>query len=230
MPPIKGLRKTCLIDFPPYTSAVIYIAGCNFRCSFCHNGSLVVHDSLPEIPEKEIMDFLITRKKWLDAVVISGGEPTIHRDLPLLCRKLKDMGYMVKLDTNGSRPEMIRQLIDEKLVDFIAMDIKNSPGKYDETANAKVDMAAIKESIRILVGSGIRHEFRTTAVPGHHEKSDFLQIGEMVKGGQKFALQYFRPQGCLEKSYEQRKPFNMDEMNLFKAYLEKNIKAEIKNG
>jgi pyruvate formate lyase activating enzyme len=231
MPPIKGLRKTCLIDYPPYTSAIVYLPGCNMRCGFCHNGSLVVgHDALQEIPQQEVLDFLKKRKMWLDAVVITGGEPTLHEDLPEFCRILKEMSYKVKLDTNGTRPEMLRKLIDAQLVDFIAMDIKAAPDKYPATVSAEVDMDSIEKSINLLKVSGIKHEFRTTAVPGLHTAEDFGEIGKMVAGGEAFALQYFRPQGCLDKSYESRKPFSREEMAVFKLALEPHIKVEIKNG
>jgi pyruvate formate lyase activating enzyme len=228
---IKGLRKTCLIDFPPYTSAVIYTAGCNFRCPFCHNGSLVVgHEDTPDLPEDSVLAFLESRKKWLDAVVISGGEPTLHKDLPEFCRKIKQMGFKVKLDTNGTNPDMIRQLLEKGLADYIAMDIKARDSRYATVTGMDVELDKITESIRLLKESAIDHEFRTTAVPGLHDETDFEEIGEKVAGGKRFSLQHFRPQGCLDKSFLEKKPFSSDRMKGFKELLDRHISTEIKNG
>jgi pyruvate formate lyase activating enzyme len=253
MLPIKGLQKTCLIDYPPYTSTVIFLGGCNFRCPFCQNAGLVLSpDSQPTITEQMLFDFLEQRRKWLDAVVISGGEPTLYKDLPEFCRKLKAMGFLVKLDTNGTNPEMLKSLIEEKLVDFVAMDVKSAEKGYTKAAGTSPDMGKIKESISILMKAGagsvgnagvggagtgssgtdhaFTYEFRTTAVPGINDSETFEGIGQWLKGAARFSLQQFRPKECIDENYNSIKPFAREDLNKFKEILEKYIvKVEIKN-
>ena len=142
---IRGLQKTSLIDYAPYTCCVVFLAGCNFRCPFCQNPDLIVgKDRNPVIYEDEFLDFLKERKKWLDAVCITGGEPCLYEKLPKLIKKIKSLGYKVKIDTNGTNPSMLKELIDKKLIDYVAMDIKGPLDKYDEIVNAKVDKEKIK--------------------------------------------------------------------------------------
>ena len=162
---IGGFQKFSLIDYPGKISAVIFTQGCNFRCPYCHNPELV----LPELFEKEmlfdeILDFLKLRKEKLDGVVITGGEPTLQRDLAAVIRKIKDLGYSVKLDTNGTNPEILKDLLEAKLLDYVAMDIKAPFEKYGELAGVEVGIDKIKQSVRQIMISGIDYEFRTTVV------------------------------------------------------------------
>ena len=191
------------------------------RCGYCHNPELVLPERLASsIPIDDIMQFLQSRVGRLDGVVVSGGELTIHDDLPELIRRIKALGYDVKLDSNGTRPEMIRQLIDDKLIDFVAMDIKGSLEKYQTIAARPIDLDAVQETIALLISSGIGHEFRTTIVREQLEPSDFHKVGEMVRGAKRFALQHFRPGSTLASQFEQASTFSESEFQETKTIME----------
>ncbi len=219
---IKGLQKTTLIDYPEKVAATVFVGKCNFRCGFCYNKDLVLeYDKIPTISEKEVLDFLIGRKKWLDGVCISGGEPTMHNELPDFIRKIKDIGLLVKLDTNGANPSMLRELIDKKLVDYVAMDIKGPLGRYDEIAKVKVDKEKIKESANILMKGNVDYEFRTTCVPGLLGNDDFESIGKWLKGAKRYFLQQFKPdKKCIDENYAEKKPLPAGKLEEFKKILE----------
>ena len=190
---IKGFQKTSLIDFAPYTASTIFLAGCNFRCPFCHNPDLVLNfKDLKDIPEQEIIDYISKKKKWIDGVCITGGEPTIYSNLPDFISKFKSLGIKVKLDTNGSNPEMIEELLSKGLVDFIAMDIKSDIPNYEKLCNVPVIIQNIQRSVELIKNSDIDYEFRTTAVPNLVGKKEILSIGSWLKGSKKFAIQNFR--------------------------------------
>lgn len=183
---IGGIQKLSLIDYPGRLSIVLFTIGCNFRCYFCHNPSLVIPEKYVEpMNNEEIINFLEDRKKYVQGVVITGGEPTLQSDLVDFTKKIKKMGYLIKLDTNGTNPKMVKQLIDEKLIDFVAMDIKTSIEKYDEVTNVKSDKDKILQSINLLKNSGILHEFRTTVAPGVGYE-DIEKICELTKGSEYF--------------------------------------------
>lgn len=196
-----GLDKLSLLDYEDKMSCVLFSKACNFRCPFCHNG-LTVLEADEYIPWEEIMKYLKLRKGMLDAVVVSGGEPTL---LPNLIDKLKDiksLGYEIKLDTNGTNPDLVKQYIDSHLIDYVAMDIKNSEDKYPLTAGVKsIDMDNIKKSIKLLKESGIEYEFRTTLVNEFHNNIDDIKgIGELIKGARIIYLQKFVDrEGCIQK-------------------------------
>ena len=191
------------------------------RCGYCHNPELVLPERLASsIPIDDIMQFLQSRVGRLDGVVVSGGEPTIHDDLPELIRRIKALGYDVKLDSNGTRPEMIRQLIDDKLINFVAMDIKGPLEKYQTIAARPIDLDAVQETIALLISSGIGHEFRTTIVREPLEPSDFHKVGEMVRGAKRFALQHFRPGSTLAPQFEQASTFSESEFQKTKTIME----------
>ena len=219
--PVGGIQKLSLVDFPGHVAAALFTAGCNMRCGYCHNPELVLPERLaPSIPIDDIMLFLQSRVGRLDGVVVSGGEPTIHDDLPELIRRIKALGYDMKLDSNGTRPEMIRQLIDDKMIDFVAMDIKGPLEKYQMIAARPIDLEAVQETIALLISSGIGHEFRTTIVREQLEPNDFHKVGEMVRGAKRFALQHFRPGSTLAPQFEQASTFSESEFQETKTIME----------
>lgn len=175
---IAGLQKMTLLDFPGRVACTIFLQGCNFRCPFCHNSDLLERQGNGTIPVEELLSFLRKRQGLLDGVCITGGEPTLQPDLEDFVRQIKALGYPVKLDTNGGRPDVLKRLVGEGLIDYVAMDIKNSPARYGETVGlSKVDMEAIDESIRFLLSDAVAYEFRTTVVAQLHDDASILEMG-----------------------------------------------------
>lgn len=208
---IGGIQKFSTVDYPGYTVASIFTIGCNMRCGYCHNPELVLPEQYAgAIPEEEVFEFLETRRGLLDGVAISGGEPTMQGDLPQFIRRCKNMGFRVKLDTNGTNPAMLRELLAEKLVDFIAMDIKGPLDKYSAIAARPINLDAIRESIALI--RTIPHEFRTTIVRGQLTPQDFEVIGQLVHGADRYALQYFIPGTTVSPQFGLRESFTEDEM------------------
>ncbi len=208
---IGGIQKFSTVDYPGYVVAGVFTIGCNMRCGYCHNPELVLPEQYAgAIPAHEVLTFLHTRRGLLDGVAISGGEPTMQPDLPQFIRQVKAMGFRVKLDTNGTNPSVLRQLINEKLVDFIAMDIKGPLEKYVAIAARPVDLAAIQESIGLI--KTIDHEFRTTIVDSQLCVEDFEAIGRLVAGAKRFALQAFRPGHTVSPSFAGAKSFDASAM------------------
>ncbi len=212
---ICALQKTTLIDYPGHVAATIFTAGCNFRCPWCYSKELVLPEliaSRPVISEEEIFEFLEGKKGLLEGIVLCGGEPTLHSDLPQFIKRIKDLGFEVKLDSNGSHPKMLKDLIDTKLVDYVAMDIKLPKERYSSLFAAPIPIENIEESIKILKNSGIDFEFRTTVAPGVHTIDDLEAmarwIGEEVPGPKpKYFLQNFRPGRNIDPEFEARRPF-----------------------
>lgn len=196
---IHGLQKLTLLDYPEKTACTVFTGGCNFRCPFCHNALLVTDiDSSQTYSEEEILDFLSKRTGLLDGVCITGGEPLMNGDIADFIKKIKEMGYSVKLDTNGTFPERLKTLLENNLIDYVAMDIKNSKDKYAITAGIKnVNISDIERSINLLKSSDIDYEFRTTVVNEFHTESDILKIAEWIKGAKKYFLQNFEDSGNL---------------------------------
>ena len=189
---LHGIQKMTLLDFPGVVSCTIFLGGCDFRCPFCHNFELIDGTAQPIMDDSELLEFLKGRKALLDGVAITGGEPCLHKELPELIRKIRALGYKVKLDTNGYHPELLKEILDEGIVDYVAMDIKNSEEKYALTCGLdEVDMSKIKESISLLMNGDTEYEFRTTVVNELHEGSDFEKMGEMIKGAKRYFLQRF---------------------------------------
>lgn len=175
---ISGLQKMTLVDFPGKVACTVFLGGCNYRCPFCHNSELFL--GKPEIimSEDDLIRFLDGRQGLLDGVCVSGGEPTLHKNLPELLRRIKELGYAVKLDTNGTRPEMVEQLIREKLVDYIAMDIKNSPSRYAQTVGLETtDLAPLEKTLRLLMEGKVAYELRTTLVSQLHDEASIREMG-----------------------------------------------------
>lgn len=195
---LGGLQKLTLIDYPGKVAATVFTVGCNFRCPFCHNPELVISSAGFErgsISEAEFFEFLKNRKGKLDGVCITGGEPTIQTDILDFLRRIKELGFLVKLDSNGTRPDVLKKAFSEKLVDYVAMDIKNCLESYRRTCGATVDLERIKLSVDLIRKSKIPYEFRTTVVPGIHTMKDFDLIGKWLDGIENFALQKYRDEG-----------------------------------
>ena len=195
---IGGLDRFTLSDYPGEVAAIVFTQGCNFRCPFCHNGSLLPMKSDSLIPEEEILSFLESRRDQLTGLVITGGEPTLQPDLSLFLKKIRSMGFKIKLDTNGSHPEVVSVLLDEGLLDFIAMDIKAPWALYDHLAGVKAPKEQLKKSITLIAQSGISHEFRTTVVRPLLSDRDVQEIKTMVPLGSPHRLQKFRPENALD--------------------------------
>ncbi|MBO4733009.1 MAG: anaerobic ribonucleoside-triphosphate reductase activating protein [Clostridia bacterium] len=189
---LHGIQKMTLLDFPGCVSCTVFLGGCDFRCPFCHNFELIDGTMKPTMDEDELIRFLESRKGLLEGVAITGGEPLMHKDLPALIRRISDTGYRVKLDTNGYHPELLKEILDMKIVEYVAMDIKNSPEKYPLTCGLDfVDMEKIYASIKLLMTGDTDYEFRTTVVNELHGESDFVKIGEMIRGAKRYFLQRF---------------------------------------
>ncbi|SFP99491.1 pyruvate formate lyase activating enzyme [Oscillibacter sp. PC13] len=194
-----GLQKLAMVDYPGKLAATVFTGGCNLQCPFCHNALLVTRlNETPSLTETEILDFLSSRQKLLDGVVLTGGEPLLHPDAADFLRKVRAMGFFVKLDTNGCFPNRLAPLLAEGLVDYVAMDIKNCLEKYSETCGvSEMDLAPVLESIRLLRNSGVEFEFRTTAVRELHTADDFLAIGRWLEGAPQYFIQNFVDSGNL---------------------------------
>lgn len=218
---ISGLQKLTLLDYPEKIACTIFTGGCNFRCPFCHNASLVVENDFEEvITQEELLAFLNKRQGILDGVCITGGEPLIHKDIDVLIEKIKKIGYLIKLDTNGSNPDMLKSLIDRKLIDYVAMDIKNSPEGYATTCGLEnLNFEKINQSINLLKSGIIDFEFRTTAVKGIHTENDFTKIAQFIKGDEKYFIQNYIDSGDTIISRDTEKPlfssFSDEEINIF---------------
>jgi len=230
---IAGLQKTTLIDYPGKIACVVFLAGCNFRCPWCYSSELVLPIKIakhPRLSEKEFFDFLRQRQGLLEGVVICGGEPTVNRELPQFTEKIKALGFSVKLDTNGSNPKMLKDLVDAKLIDYVAMDIKGPAGPnfqfplpaprrvlsnfqstYEKIMNEGVKIKDIQKSVEFLKSGKLDFEFRTTCVPGVHKKEDFLEIAKWIGGKNvKYYLQDFRAEKTIDPEFEKVKPFGKE--------------------
>ena len=195
---IKGLQKLTLLDYPGRLAATVFLGGCNMRCPFCHNASLVVRPDNTEITEDELFAFLESRRGKLSGVCVTGGEPTLNRELPSFISKIRALGYSVKLDTNGTNPEMLESLIRDGLVDYVAMDIKTSIENYGRVSGIPdVDTSKIERSIDLLLSGTVPYEFRTTVVRELHTASDFYSIGRRIEGARAYFLQSFKDSGDL---------------------------------
>lgn len=204
---IGGYQKLTLIDYPGKLATTVFTVGCSFRCPFCHNPELVT-EMKPlnyDTQEKEFVAFLKKRQGKLEGVCITGGEPTIQADIIPFIKKIKKMGFLVKLDSNGSRPDVLKKIFDQKLVDFVAMDIKNSPSKYALTTGTKnVDIERVKLSVDLIRNSKVPYEFRTTVVPGLHTEKDFIEIGQWLQGSPKYYLQKYREMTILDQNLKKK--------------------------
>lgn len=208
---IKGFIETSLIDYPGKVCSVLFLGGCSFRCGYCHNPEIVFNNTREADP-KQIFNFLESKKEWVDGVTITGGEPTIHQDLPQLIKQIRELGLLVKLDTNGSNPLMLKSLINDKMLDYIAMDIKAPLRLYPVITKSNIDIELIKQSINLIRSSGLDYEFRTTVSPSFIGKKELLEICDLIKGSRKYALQQFRPIKTLDPSFP-KESYNLNELN-----------------
>ena len=237
MPEIKGFQKHSLVDWDGKVSSVIFLPYCTFRCPWCYARDLVMGaDKILTIPFEEVEGYITEYKQFIDGVVITGGEPTMHADLPDLCRKLRGLGMLVKLDTNGTNPGTLKGLIDGGLIDYVAMDIKAPLTEKDyNLLNGDCDLLdKVRESIRIIMDSGIDYEFRTTLVPGMHDEKAVESIAKHIKGAKKYAIQTFmvpHQEGKLiDPKFEEIRSFTKEEMLKFKEIAEKYVEKVVVRG
>jgi len=226
---IGGLIKTSLVDYPGKVACSIFTIGCNFRCGYCHNPELVDPDRyIVPIPEELVFEFLEKRKDNLDGVAISGGEPTLQPDLVDFIKHVKKLGLLVKLDSNGSNPDILEDLINQKLLDFIAMDVKGPIEKYTSIMGWPAGEKC-KKSMELILKSGIKHEFRTTIVKGYLEVEDFEEVGKLVQGADQFALQHFRaiPEMVKTEDFKDAKTFSEREFERARKIMAKYVKKVI---
>lgn len=222
---IAGCVKTTLIDYPGRVACTLFTQGCNFRCPWCHNPELLgAGNSEDLMPSEEVWRFLEERAGFLEGVCISGGEPTLQEALPETTARLKELGYLVKLDTNGSNPNVLETLIRYELVDYVAMDVKASPERYVEIADGHAAMC-VSKSVDLLKGASLPYELRTTVVPGFHDEAHVAVIADWVAGASHFALQAFRPDITLDPALGTRKPFGHAELRAFAAIVEPQVKC-----
>ena len=194
-----GMQKMTLLDYPGYVACTLFTGGCNFRCPFCHNALLVLDlDENYTIPEEEVLAFLKKRQGLLDGVCVTGGEPLINKDIGDFLSKVKELGFKIKLDTNGTNPALLKELVSQKLVDYVAVDIKNSPEKYAETVGLKsFDMSTINETVKFLMTGSVDYEFRTTVTKQFHTEKSMEEAARFIRGAKRYFLQNFVDSGNL---------------------------------
>ncbi len=217
-----GFQKITLIDYPGKIAATVFTVGCNFLCPYCHNPELVDPEKIknqPRVSEREILEFLATRQGLLEGVCVTGGEPTLQNDLPEFIKQIKDLGFLVKLDTNGSNPQMLEGLLRERLLDFVAMDIKAPLEKYKKIVGEKVNLEDIQRSTE-LARSAPDYEFRTTVLPSLLSSKDILSIGRWLQGSKKYYLQQFKPTKTLNSAFMNAKPFDWEKLVKLRGLLE----------
>ena len=218
-----GLQRTSLLDFPDRIASILFTVGCNLRCPFCYNGRLILDPKPPFLSEDDALKILLSRKKYVDAVVITGGEPTMNRDLPAFIKKLKENGFHVKLDTNGFYPETLRECLS--YLDYVAMDVKTSLDKYKLLGAENTD--GLLRSVEIIKEGKIDYEFRNTVVPGIVSEEDIHEIGRIVEGARRFAFQQFRPGEALDEAFNSVKPYPSDIIIRFSKIMERYVSEVI---
>ncbi len=209
---IKGFLETSFLDWPGRLCSVLFLPHCNFRCPYCHNHPLVFYpERYATIPLEDILDRLHSLKNWIDGVCLTGGEPTLHADLPFLIREIKRYRFLVKLDTNGSNPQMLENLMETGEIDFISMDVKGplDPFRYSRSTGLPINLKPVLESIEILKGGKVEYEFRMTVVPGLHREEDIQTLGNQLRVGRRFILQNFNPENPLDPSLKNIIPYDL---------------------
>jgi len=223
---IKGFQGTSLLDFPGRVASLIFFGGCNLTCPFCHNPSLVLDpEQYPDYPRSFILEELKSRIPFIDGVVISGGEPTLDPECINLLRDIKGLGLAIKLDTNGLKPEMLKKLMSEGLVDYVALDLKTAPGRYGELHNAPVNIEALRRAIPIVLSGAVDYEIRTTCVPGLVREDDVRAMGEAIRGAKRWVFQQFVPEHSLDEELQESESYPAEVIRAFAAigegYVEK---------
>ncbi len=216
---IGGLQKSSLIDYPSKIAAIIFTQGCNFRCGYCHNPELLGSEGKTSYSEESVLEFLKSRTGLLDGVVITGGEPTLQKDLVDFVHQVKSLGFAVKIDTNGTSPEVIETLLSQNLVDYIAMDIKAPLEKYETITQTKTDPQKIQNSIKIIMNSGVEYEFRTTVLKSQLCLEDFDEIGKLICGSEKYFLQKFVSSKIFDESLNGAETYSDEEFASIKLIL-----------
>ncbi len=225
---IKGFLETSFLDWPGKVAAVLFLPRCNFRCPFCHNHELCLQpDRFKDIPLGHILYRLEEFRGWVDGVCVTGGEPTLHRGLGRLLERLKAMGLGVKLDTNGSRPEVLKGLLEEGLLDHVAMDVKAplDESSYSRAAGVPVDLEKIRRSIELLMEGGVDYTFRITVVPGLHSEEDILRLAAQLRGAKGLKLQNFNPQDPMDPSFKGIQPWTEERLKELQAQVDEAIKV-----
>lgn len=227
---ISGVQKFTMLDYPEKVAAIIFTPGCNMRCGFCHNKEFVLPKEIEKIrpsfiPEKAVLNFFESRKGKLDGIVISGGEPTLQPDLRQFIEKVRKMGFLVKLDTNGNLPDVLKNLVNNGLVNYVAMDVKTTLENYDSLVGKMANPDNIKESIEFLKQGSVPYEFRTTVIDGIHTKAIIKEMAKLMHGADKLYLQKFRPETTLDLKFENKKPISNDKMQKYMDFFKEfNIK------
>ncbi len=219
-PPIKGFIETSFLDWKGHLSSVMFLGGCNFRCPFCHNRDLVIgHAAMENIPMEYIVAHFRKYKNWVDRVVVTGGEPTVNMSLFGLIGQLKSEGMFVKLDTNGSNPSVVKGLVKDGLLDYIAMDVKGPIDRYHRWCGVPVEPKLIRESIEFILENTVDYEFRMTVVPFLHREEDIYEVASLIKGAKKFFIQEFRPSSTLSPAYSRIRPFSPDKIAKIRSHV-----------
>jgi pyruvate formate lyase activating enzyme len=225
---IGGIHRTSLIDYPGLIATVIFLRGCNFRCPYCFNPELIDPERYSEpVSKDEVLHFLAQRKGKIDGVVITGGEPTLNSGLYDLVKEIRSLKLRIKIDTNGSRPDVIEQGLADGLIDFLAVDLKGPLKRYNQICGTVVDTDLIQESIQITLNSGIDYEFRTTMVPGMIAGDDLYQMSELIRGAECWVLQNYVPSKTLDPSFMDKQPYDDEEMERFKSRIRGQVKKVI---
>lgn len=221
---IGGFQQTTLLDYPEHVAATVFTVGCNYRCPFCQNANMVLGKET-RIPEQQVLSYLAKRKGVLEGVCITGGEPTLQKDLATFCYKLKSLGYLVKLDTNGSHPEVVQDLYDAGLIDYVAMDVKAGRMKYAPACGFEenCELLTITKSIAMLMECGVDYEFRTTLVKGLHTVEDIEDLGQMLTGAKRYYLQNYKDSDGVLWKKKEFLPFTLSELEQFREELKPSI-------
>jgi len=224
--PVKGFLDTSFIDWKGHLSSVVFTGGCNFRCPYCHNSSIVLHpEQIENVPIEYIFDHLKKYKDWVERVVITGGEPTINRGLFHFIERLKQEGLQIKLDTNGSSPSVIKDLVKRRLIDYIAMDVKGPINGYRRWCGVDVEEDLIEESIQFILEGNIDYEFRMTVVPFLHREEDVYEVADYISNAKRFFIQKFRPDNTLNPAFSHIKPFSPEKMQSIRQNVLSRLKS-----